>query len=241
MLQSLGLNDNEMRLLYAKLGSAMETVAPDDRSFSDITGALTPLLTSDLMPAFQRLIANHASVPRCEKPKDNVQVTMSAGQGNSTAETRTDLLNQTAEAKRIGKMALNLRIRDSRVLTAEDRASPEWQQAFTAYTNALAEWQQPQGESDALFFHERVFAWMQAADMAVTPDSRAYAVDEGVRVIATSPLENSDPAEWFWQAIHAIPGRQPGVELLAGFERSGNPVLTLYAALVKLLGPNLLQ
>ncbi|HZU29135.1 MAG TPA: hypothetical protein VFA04_26680 [Bryobacteraceae bacterium] len=236
MLQNLSVSPEQKQLLYAKLGSALESVTPDDRSFAEITSALTPLLTADLMPAFQRFIANHAAAPRCKH--DTQQLTV----GSASAETyKGELLGDNEQAKRIRQMAWDLRIRNSRVLTEADRAEAAWQLAYNNFLDALAQRQQAETESEAAFFHETVSGWMTAADLAPTPQARARAFAEAARIIASSPLETSSPAEWLYQIVQGIPGRAPSDDLLRAYQDSGNPALAVYAALVRLAGPNVVQ
>jgi hypothetical protein len=236
MLQTVSVSPEQKQLLYAKLGSALESVTPDDRSFAEITSALTPLLTADMMPAFQRFIANHAATPRCKHEVQQVTV------GSAPTENyKGEMLGQDADAKRIRQMAFDLRVRNSRVLTEADRTDPAWQLAWNNYLDALAQWQQGEGASEAVFFHEKAAAWMAAADLAPTPEARANAFAEAARMIAGSSLENSSPAEWFYQAVEGIPGRAPSDDLLRAYENSGNPVLGVYAALVRLAGPNVVH
>ena len=231
MLRGLKLPADQMQLLYAKFGSAIESMQPDDRSFGDVTGALTPLLNAELMPAFQRFIANHASAPRCQRAAPaNLQVSI-AGAPAPSPEQQRDMLWHTPEAKQIAQMGFDLRIQNSRVLTVEDRREAAWQLKYAGYMDALARWQRGDGESEAAFFHEKVTAYMIAADLAVTPDARSYAVSEAVRTIASSSLEQSSPAEWFLRLTQADPGSSLKAEILAACESSGNPVLVLYAEL----------
>lgn len=242
MLARINVSAEQRQLLYAKFGSAMESMSPDDRSFADVTSALTPLLSPDVIPAFQRFIANHAAAPRCQRVSQNgpqMQVNIAAPANALPAgDYKGELLWQSAEAKNIAKMASDLRINNSRVLTEEDRRDPAWQLQYSRYVDALEGWLQGDGESDAAFFHEKTSAWMAAADLATAADAREYALGEAVRFIGGSALEGSSPGEWFVEV------RQPDLagnlrkELLRAYANSGNPVLALYAALVGMAGPN---
>jgi len=242
MLAAVNVTADERQLLDAKFGAAMDSVNPDDRSFADVTAALTPLLNSDVMPAFQRFISNHAASARCQHSSPPLQVTV-AGPASSpaAAQYNGELLWQNPQAQSIQKMASDLRIQNSRVLTDADRSDPQWRMSFTSYMDAVSAWQPGEGESDAVFFHEKTSAWMAAAELAPAADSREYALGEAVRFIAGSAIESSSPAEWFLEARQPDAEERVKTDLLRDYAASGNPVLALSAALTKLTGANVVN
>jgi hypothetical protein len=222
MVLGLKIKAEQRRALLGQLGSAMAAVSADDRSFAAVSSALTPVLPAELSPAFQRFIASHATAPPCA----------SSARADSTGEP-------PADDRKIAIDQMNLMFSGGTLVSAAERATPEWEQRFEDFLARMAGWQQTPDESDAVFYHRKMSIYQGLLDVT-SGASRTRLVDEMVRFALDSALERDAPAEWFLDLktaddrLHA--GAAPGPDVLDGFARSGHPVLVLAAALERALG-----
>ncbi len=232
LIRTANVNAAQRQLLGAKFAAAMETVQPDDRSFAGVTAALTPLITSDMMPSFQRFIAGHASAQRCPA---GVQPAITAGMvggGQPAADAPADF-------KRMSQDEMNLMFTSGQMVTAAERGTAAWQQRLQDFLTQLAGWTQASDGSPAAFYHQKMYLYMGLLDVT-SGDVRSGIVDQMLQFASQSDLENNEPEEWFYDLSVADQrtryGPVPGREVLDGFERTGDPALVLASALDRTLG-----
>ena len=106
------------------------------------------------------------------------------------------------------------------------------------FLNELDGWRQGSDESDSSFYHRKMFAYEGLLDVTAGA-LRGRLIDEMIRFALESDLLRDSPAEWFLELRKADErvrgGNDRGPDVLLGFERSGHPVLTLSAALDRVL------
>jgi hypothetical protein len=217
MVLGLDVKPDQRHTLLVQLGAAMAAVSADDRSFEPVVAAITPGLPNALLPALQRFITSHQSAPACAMPAP----------ADKTAE-------QAPEEQRIATDEMNLMFTGGALVSQAERATPAWEQRLDDFLSRMADWQQGQDESDAVFYHRRMAVYKGLLDVT-SGASRARLIDEMVRFALGSDLLRDAPAEWFMELKTANErvqaGTVPGPDVLQGFERSGHPILALAAAL----------
>ena len=117
------------------------------------------------------------------------------------------------------------------------RATPEWQQSLADYLNLIAGWTQDQGESDAVFYHEKCLVYTALLDLVPPGPQNDKILADYVDFVSNSNLYQQSPAEWFVEP-HALMERSltnpaQHAKLLEAYQNSGNPVLALAVALEK--------
>jgi hypothetical protein len=186
-----------------------------------VSAALTPDLPAELQAAWRSFIASHATAARCG----------ASGSANSAGAP-------SDEEKRITNDEANLMFSGGTLVSRSERVTPEWQQRFEDFLGGMAGWQQGQGESDALFYHQKMSVYEGLLDVT-SGAPRVRLIDDMVRFALSSGLERDAPAEWFFELRTADErvrgGTAPGPDVLDGFARSGHPVLVLAAALERAL------
>jgi hypothetical protein len=130
----------------------------------------------------------------------------------------------------------------TQLLTEADRATPEWQQQLSDYLNLIAEWSQDQGESDAVFYHEKCLVYTALLDLVPAGSQSDKILADYVDFISNSGLYQQSPAEWFVEP-HMLLNRSQSnsahLKVLEAYQGSGNPALALEVALEKTFGGNL--
>ena len=221
MVLGVNVKADQRRVLLVQLGAAMTAVPADDRSFATVSAALTPDLPAELQAAWRSFIASHATAARCG----------ASGSANSAGAP-------SDEEKRITNDEANLMFSGGTLVSRSERVTPEWQQRFEDFLGGMAGWQQGQGESDALFYHQKMSVYEGLLDVT-SGAPRVRLIDDMVRFALSSGLERDAPAEWFFELRTADErvrgGTAPGPDVLDGFARSGHPVLVLAAALERAL------
>ena len=221
MVQGLNVKASQKHTLLVQLGSAMAAVPADDRSFSAISTAMASDLPGELQPSFQRFVASHATAIPCKS-------TPAPDPG----------WEQLDLEKRIARDEIKLMSPRGGLVSRADRATGEWQRSLSDFLFELDGWQQGSSESDASFYHRKMFAYEGLLDVTSGPQ-RAELIDDMVRFALDSPLLRDAPAEWFLELRKADErlrgGSERGPDLLRGFERSGHPALVLSATLDRLL------
>ena len=135
LIRSANVSAAERQLLGAKFAAAMESVQPDDRSFAGVTAALTPLMSSDMMPSFQRFIAAHASAQRCPASAQPSVTAKIVGGGQPSADAPPDF-------QRMSRDEMNLTFTSGQMVTAAERGTAAWQQRLQDFLTELGGWTQ---------------------------------------------------------------------------------------------------
>jgi hypothetical protein len=221
MINGLHVTPAQRRLLLAKLGTAMGTVAADDRSYQSVVAALTTGLPAELLPAMQLFMASHSTAPVC-----------------TASEPVQKEGEQSPEEKQVAADEMNLMFRGGTLISKAGRDDADWQQRFESFLAEMIAWQQAPDESASGYFHRKMTAYEGLLDVT-SGALRARLVDEMVGFAIESDIQRDSPEEWFFDLRAAEDrvraGNAPGPDVLQGFERSGHPILVLEAALDRVL------
>jgi hypothetical protein len=130
---------------------------------------------------------------------------------------------------------------EGKPLTDADRSSQEWQQQLTDYLRQLNEWGPGQEKSEADYYHQKCVVYEALVELIPPGPQRDTIFTAYVDFIGTSSLQQESPVEWFMHAhsmlerVRSTNSGEPG-KVLEGFQKSGNPILALYAALERTFG-----
>jgi hypothetical protein len=218
MVESLNVPPDQRHLLLGQLGSALNGISADDRSFATVSSALGRSLPAELSAAFQHYVASHASAEPC-----------------SAAQPAP---GPSEEEKRFDREALQVVYRGDLRVTRGEQATGEWRDRLEDFLAKVRDWQQGPDESDVAFYRHKMSVYLNLVDVTFPP-LRARVIDEMLRFALGSPLERDSPARWFQELKSANDrvrhGLAPGPDMIDGFVRTGDPVLLLEAALERAL------
>ena len=99
----------------------------------------------------------------------------------------------------------------------------------------MADWTAAQEKSEADYYHEKCIVYEALVELIPPGAQRDKMVQAYVDFVGNSSLQQQSPVEWFMHAhsmlerVRNTANGEPA-KLLEAFERSGNPVLALYAA-----------
>jgi hypothetical protein len=238
-IESAGVTAGQRQILWARFNGVLENMQPDDRSFPVSLPALSVLNT----PGIQ------GSLEKYRQKSHGCATDVVASSPNSSAPTQkpgTPKLApywQSAAAQQLLQAGKKLRFASStQLLSDADRATPEWQQQLADYLNLIADWTQDQQESDAAFYHEKCIVYTALLEL-VPPGSQSDKIlAEYVDFISNSALYQQSPAEWFVEPHTLLDRSQTNraryAKVLAAYQDSGNPLLTLEVALEKAFSSN---
>jgi hypothetical protein len=238
-IQSVGGTAAQRQILWARFNGLLESLQPDDRSFS---GSL-PMLTFLGLPEIQVSLEKYRQKSHgCEG--DAPAGTAAGNQQQKKPTTpKIDPYWQSAAAQQLLQAGRKLRFASSTELRTEvDRSTPEWQQQFADYLNLLAGWTPDQENSEADYYHEKCNAYSALIELAPPGPQSDKILADYVDFISNSGLYQKSPAEWLLEP-HTVLDRaridQQRSRILEAFQRTGNPALALEVALDRALGSGL--
>jgi hypothetical protein len=124
-------------------------------------------------------------------------------------------------------------------LSDADRTTPEWQQQAADYLNQLADWTAGQETSEADYYHEKCTVLAALIELVPPGSESDKVLADYVDFVNNSDLYRESPAEWFLEPWSLLDRSQTNAimraRILAAYQRSGNPVLSLEVALEKTL------
>ena len=222
-------------LLMNRLGGVVESMQPDSRSFEAVRQDIEVAMPASLQPAWEKLKQRLASGTQCGQPDPRAAQTVPSTSAQPGANMpKPQLLWQSPESKGIIEAAKKVRFGDS------NHTTPDWQDAFALLLGKIAAWQPSDDETPAMYYHERCTLYEGLIDVAATGPQRERLLEDFIGFIAASGLQRDSPAEWFFHVpllLRHIPdsGGAEGRKALDALIHSGNPSLTLYATLEKLI------
>jgi len=239
-LESAGVTAMQQQILWARFNGLLESMQPDDRSFTASLPALSSLNTPGIQGPLEKYRQkNHG----CETDAAPSSTTPSAA-GHPATKPSTPKLDpywQSANAQQLLQAGKKLRFAPGlQLLTDSDRATPEWQQQLADYLNLIADWTSDQEESEAIYYHERCLVYTSLLDLVQPGPQYDKILADYVDFISNSGLYQQSPAEWYVEPHTLLDrartdtARHPKV--LQAFQASGNPVLTLTVAIEKTFG-----
>jgi hypothetical protein len=221
-----------------KIAGAMESMDGDERSFGAARPMLEVIVTPEMRPSLEKLVARHKSATPCET---GIQVAAAIGRNVAApAPTirvdRAQALWQSADSKQILEQAMKLRFRSpDHMLSPAERATSEWQQQLTDFLSQMAGWKPGPDEPAEAYFHERTVIYEGLVELIPPGPDRDRVFTEFIGFLSASSLARQKPAEWFlpardlYERMSTNYGGEPA-KILDAFRNSGNSVLALFAA-----------
>ena len=147
---------------------------------------------------------------------------------------------QSPEAKGLLMKVKRLRFESGdKPLTAAQKEDPQWQLQATQFLNDLADWNGKQEKSEADYFHQKSVLYRALLDILPAGPQRREVLGAYVLFLKDNYVQRDSRIEWFLHANNLIerassPRGDERPKLLEALSNSGNGVLQLYAALIKL-------
>jgi hypothetical protein len=128
-------------------------------------------------------------------------------------------------------------------LSSKDRESQEWQWQMNQFLTEMSDWEVADEETAADYFHQKCITFRSVVEMVPEGVWRDKILSDFVTFIGDSPLQQSDPLEWYFQANYLLEkfrtaqgdGREKMIEM---FNHSHSTVLSLYSEMDNLLSPS---
>lgn len=232
---STAFNAAQRDLLMSRLGGVVESMQPDSRSFEAARADIDAAMPSSLQPAWEKLKQRMSGGTPCGQPDPRASQSVMPGSAQPTDNMpKPQPLWQSPESKDIIGASKKVRFGDS------NHATPDWQDAFSLLMDKIAAWQPSDSETPAMYYHERCTLYEGLIDVAAAGVQRQRVLEDFIGFVAASGLQRDSPAEWFFHVplvLRHIPDSAgaEGRKVLEAFIHSGNPSLTLYATLEKLI------
>jgi hypothetical protein len=232
-IQGAGVNNAQREILWTKFNAMLPNLQADDRS---VSGLLSDPQGMDFIATAIRARSGGCKDDASAGTQPKISAT------SSGATPKVERYWQSAEAQRMLDDGKKLRYGDAgRVLTEAERSTPEWQQRLTDYLSALAAWGPGEEKSEADYYNEKSTVYIALVELIPPGPQRDKMLDAFIDFINNSPLQQQSPVEWYNQAsfmLERVRGTRDGepTKVRAAFERSGNAILILEAALDKILG-----
>jgi hypothetical protein len=234
-IKTVGVTAEQREILWNRLGGLLENMQPDDRSYSASLNEIEGVLPQEL----------HASLEKYQKKSSGCKDDAAATAGAAPATGATPKLEHYWESVATNMLlegAKKLRFgTEGRILTDGDRATDAWQQQLTDYLRQVNEWSPGQEKSEADYYHQKCVVYEALVEL-IPPGAQRDGILTGyLEFIGNSSLQQQSPPEWFmhphsmFERVRSTNSGEPG-KLLEGFQRSGNPILALYAALERTFG-----
>jgi hypothetical protein len=240
VIQSAGVTTPQRQGLWARLGGLLESIQPDDRSFS----ASLPALNALSIPELQASLEKYRQKSRgCESDASSAPPNSAKNGPPSAKKADTPKLDsywQSASSQQLLVPGKKLRFdKNNTPLSDADRATPEWQQQAADYLNQLADWTAGQETSEADYYHEKCTVLAALIELVPPGSESDKVLADYVDFVNNSDLYRESPAEWFLEPWSLLDRSQTNAimraRILAAYQRSGNPVLSLEVALEKTL------
>ena len=239
-IKSVGVTPQQRDILWNKFGGLLESMQPDDRSYV----AAVEEIGREIKPAVAASFAKfqHRSAGCPDDARKGVTLELSQGPVHTGKTPTLEHYWESAEARRMMQGAQKLRFTaDGKLLPESARSTPEWQQQVTDYLSQLSDWTAGQEKSEADYFHQKCVVYEALVELIPRGPQRDKTLAAYFDFIGNSNLQQQRPVEWFMH-LHSMLERvrnsnngEPA-KLLDAFERSGIPVLALYAAEEKAFG-----
>jgi hypothetical protein len=234
VVQSAGVTPPQREVLWAKLNGLLESLQPDDRSFS----ASLPVLGALNVPEMQSAFAAYQQRGHvCEHDSNaNQPLGSKPSQPDPDATPKLEHYWQSPAAQQLFQAGQKLRFTPQRGLqSASDRSSPEWQQQLADYLGQLDGWTPGLEKSEADYYHQKCDVYQSLVELVPAGPQRDKLLEDYVSFLSDSNLYQQSPVEWF-VGPQALMERvqSDGQELRQVFDAflaSGNAVLALEARL----------
>lgn len=133
-------------------------------------------------------------------------------------------------------------------LTIAERLEPKWELKLTEFLNALSDWDRRGEAAEADYFQQKAVLYEALLELVPSTETREQILREYVAFLGQPAMQQESRIQWFWHVARLLdhvpsPGtvadrvaeRSRRLEILGD---SGDPVLRLYADLVKIIPPS---
>jgi hypothetical protein len=244
-IKSVSVTPEQREILWNRLGGLLESIQPDDRSYAASLTEIERTVPPALHASLEKYSKKSSGCRDDAATPAGVSVALANGgpQPVGTGSTpkierywdsvATHILLEGAKKLRFGT--------EGKVLSDADRASQEWQQQLADYLRQLGEWGPGQEKSEADYYHQKCVVYEALVELIPPGPERDTVLLSYLDFIGNSSLQQQSPAEWFMHAqsmlqrVRLTNSGEPN-KLLEGFQKSGNPILSLYAMLERTFG-----
>jgi hypothetical protein len=129
-----------------------------------------------------------------------------------------------------------------KLLSSEDRNTPGWNEKLSGFLKEFESWEADDEPADDFFF-EKAVIYKDLIELSPPGPQRSRIIESYVGFLGLNDFQAQNRIEWFWQ-FHLllggirISGLESRPEVVQMFEKSRDPILSLYARLEQLLpGP----
>ena len=234
LVKSVGVSPQQREILWAKFNGLLESLQPDDRSFTAALDEIGREVVPENQASFEKYKQKSKGCPDDARP--GVTLDLSQGPVHAGSTPQIERYWQSSQAKQLLEAGQRLRFTaDGKLIPEAARSTREWQQQLTDYLSQLADWTADQEKSEADYYHEKCVVYEALVELIPPGPQRDKMIQAYVDFAGNSSLQQQSPVEWFMHAhsmlerVRSTNGGEPA-KLLDAFERSGNPVLALYAA-----------
>jgi len=240
VIQGASVTTLQRQGLWARLGGLLESVQPDDRSFSASLSALNALSVPELQSSLEKYRQKSHG---CESDSSNATPNATrngAAPPKKAGTPKLDSYWQSTSSQQLLVPGKKLRFdRNNVPLTDADRSTPEWQQQAIDYLNQLNGWTADQENSEADYYHEKCTVLTTLIELVPRGSESDRVLADYVDFVSNSGLYQQSPAEWFLEPWALLDRFQTNAtmraKILDAYQQSGNPVLSLEVALEKTL------
>jgi hypothetical protein len=231
--------------LWARLGGLLENMQMDDRSWSASLPAVNSLNVPELQASLDKFrqrshgCESDSTIPATAATRDAAKSPATAAPPAKKATTpKVDSYWQSTNSQQLLIPGKKLRFDKNNVpLSEADRSTPAYQQQVTDYLNQLAGWSADQEVTEADYYHEKCTVLLSLIELVPSGPESDTIIADYVDFVSTSNLYRESLVEWYVEPQALLERFRPGnpmrSKLLDAFQRSGNPVLNLEAALEK--------
>jgi len=242
VVQGAGVTPQQRELLWARFNGLLETLQPDDRSFSASLGLFGAMSAPEMQVSLEKYRQRGHVCETDSAPADRSRST--SQQQNTPSTPKLERYWQSAQAQTLFQAGQGLRFSSQRDLRSEaDRATPQWQQQLADYLGQLAGWTPDQEKSEADYYHQKCDVYQSVVELVPPGPEQDKLLEDYVAFISDSNLYQQSPAEWFLGPAALMERLQSDSQELrrvfAAFLASGNPVLALEARLRQTIGAGL--
>ena len=247
LVAAVSLTPAQHDAVLARINAILESLQPDGRSFSATANDLKAAILPEMSASYEKYLQRGPAGERCsDSPANTIRLGANLSQPAKLDDSpKIERYWQSGEAKQIYEKALALRMGPvGKMLSAADRATPEWKAQLTDFLKDLGAWTASSEKSPATYFHEKCAVYEALLDLTPEGPQRDETLANFVGFLVGSNLQQDSPVEWFVHAPQLLErmksaGGSAAEKVLEAYRSSGNPVLLLFATLEKTFGSKL--
>jgi hypothetical protein len=245
VVESVSVTNPQRQGLWARLGSFVENLQPDGRSYT----AALPAIGSRAIPELESSLEKYRQKSQGCASDTAPPVASRAVRGQPAPQPdksqKTPKLTaywQSNNSQRLLEPGKKLRYDKNNIpLSEADRSTPEWQQQVYDYLSQINDWTPDQEGTETDYFHEKCTVLTALIELVPPGPTNDRIVADYVDFISNSNIYRESPAEWYLEPYTLLERFRPGNVLrnvlLDAYQRSGNPILNLEVSLERVSRP----